>query len=115
VLVATPVLVCAADLSALQERATDLERQGGTILAKPFDVDELLVLLLLLVRGTPPDLLPLQAPEVPARPRDAVMREHWLAEENRDLPTGDVKRREKGIRTCQLSKHWCGRWMTRLA
>jgi CheY-like chemotaxis protein len=52
VLHATPVLVGSADLSALQERA-DLERQGCTILAKPFDVEELLVLLQQLARGAP--------------------------------------------------------------
>ena len=45
VLHATPVLVCSADVSALQERAAELEREGCTILAKPFDVEELLVLL----------------------------------------------------------------------
>jgi DNA-binding response OmpR family regulator len=67
VLHATPVLVCSADLCALQERAVDLERQGCTILAKPFDVDELLVLLVQLARGAPPDLLPLQV-QAPARP-----------------------------------------------
>ena len=54
VLYATPVLVCSADLIALQERAADLERQGCTILAKPFDVDDLLVLLVQLARGAPP-------------------------------------------------------------
>ena len=54
VLHATPVLVCSADLSALQERASELGRQGCTILAKPFDVDELLVLLQHLARGAPP-------------------------------------------------------------
>ena len=53
VLHATPVLVCSADLSALRERAADLERQGCTILAKPFDVDELLVLLQQLLHGAP--------------------------------------------------------------
>jgi DNA-binding response OmpR family regulator len=53
VLHATPVLVCSADLSALRERAADLERQGCTILAKPFDVDELLLLLQQLLRGAP--------------------------------------------------------------
>jgi CheY-like chemotaxis protein len=51
VLHATPVLICSADLSALQERASDLERQGCAILAKPFDVDDLLVLLQHLTRG----------------------------------------------------------------
>jgi DNA-binding response OmpR family regulator len=51
VLRATPVLVCSADLSALQEHASDLERQGCAILAKPFDVDDLLVLLQHLARG----------------------------------------------------------------
>jgi DNA-binding response OmpR family regulator len=54
VLHATPVLVCSADRIALQERAADLERQECTILAKPFDVDELLVLLQQLGRGAPP-------------------------------------------------------------
>jgi DNA-binding response OmpR family regulator len=49
----TPVLVCSADLSALRERAADLERQGCTMLAKPFDVDELLVLLQQLLHGVP--------------------------------------------------------------
>jgi DNA-binding response OmpR family regulator len=49
---ATPVLVCSADRSGLQERA-DLERQGCTIPTKPFDVEELLVLLLQLARGAP--------------------------------------------------------------
>ena len=38
----TPVLVCSADLSALRERAADLERQGCTILAKPFDGEDCL-------------------------------------------------------------------------
>jgi DNA-binding response OmpR family regulator len=54
VLHATPVLVCSADLSALQERAGALEQQGCALLAKPFDVDELLVLLQHLARGAPP-------------------------------------------------------------
>jgi DNA-binding response OmpR family regulator len=54
VLHATPVLVCSADLSALQERAGDLERQGCAILAKPFDVNDLLVLLRHLARGARP-------------------------------------------------------------
>jgi len=54
VLHATPVLVCSADLSALQGHTADLEWQGCTILAKPFDVDELLVLLVQLARGAPP-------------------------------------------------------------
>ena len=88
VLHATPVLVCSADLSDLQERAVDLERQGCTILAKPFDVDELLVLLVQLTRERPRHLLPLQAPGDArgvvreanslrrARPWDDVRREH---------------------------------------
>jgi len=54
VLHATPVVVYSADLRALQERAADLERQGYTILAKPFDVDDLLVLLQQLVPGASP-------------------------------------------------------------
>jgi DNA-binding response OmpR family regulator len=53
VLHATPVLVCSADLCALRERAADLERHGCTMLAKPFDVDELLVLLRQLLHGAP--------------------------------------------------------------
>jgi DNA-binding response OmpR family regulator len=53
VLHATPVVVCSADLIALLERTADLERQGCTMLAKPFDVDELLVLLQQLLHGTP--------------------------------------------------------------
>src|SRR5919201_6472546 len=54
VLHATPVLVCSADRSALQERAGALERQGCALLAKPFDVDALLVLLQRLAGGAPP-------------------------------------------------------------
>ena len=54
VLHATPVLVCSADVSALQERAAELERQGCTLLAKPFDVDGLLALLQQLAHGAPP-------------------------------------------------------------
>jgi DNA-binding response OmpR family regulator len=54
VLHATPVLMCSADWSALQERASELGWQGCRFLAKPFDVDELLVLLRQLARGAPP-------------------------------------------------------------
>ena len=54
VLHATPILVCSADQIALRERAGELGRQGCTILAKPFDVDELLVLLQHLAGGAPP-------------------------------------------------------------
>jgi DNA-binding response OmpR family regulator len=54
VLHAMPVLVCSADQSAPQERAGDLGRQECTILAKPFDLDELLVLLQQLARGMSP-------------------------------------------------------------
>jgi DNA-binding response OmpR family regulator len=53
VLHATPVLVCSADLSALLKHAGDLERQACTMLAKPFDVDDLLVLLRQLLHGAP--------------------------------------------------------------
>jgi DNA-binding response OmpR family regulator len=58
---ATSVLVCSADHSALRERAVDLERQGCAMLAKPFDLDELLVLLQQLLQGAPwthPPLVP---------------------------------------------------------
>jgi DNA-binding response OmpR family regulator len=54
VLHTTPVLVCSADRSALQERAGALGRQRCALLAKPFDLDELLVLLQQLARGAPP-------------------------------------------------------------
>jgi DNA-binding response OmpR family regulator len=54
VLHATPVLVCSADRIALHERARELGRQGCMVLAKPFDLDELLVLLQHLARGAPP-------------------------------------------------------------
>jgi DNA-binding response OmpR family regulator len=54
VLHATPVLVCSADRIALQERAGELGRQGCMVLAKPFDLDELLVLLQQVARGAPP-------------------------------------------------------------
>ena len=45
VLTATPVIVCSGDLPALRERAADLERLDAAILAKPFDLDDLLALL----------------------------------------------------------------------
>ena len=59
VLHATPVLVCSADRIALQERAGELGRQECMILAKPFDLDELLVLLQQLAHRTSRHLLPL--------------------------------------------------------
>jgi DNA-binding response OmpR family regulator len=37
-----PVIVCSADLRALQERAEYLRRMGCECLPKPFDVDQLL-------------------------------------------------------------------------
>jgi len=45
VLGATPVIVCSGDLPLLHERAADLERLGGAVLAKPFDLDDLLTIL----------------------------------------------------------------------
>ncbi len=45
VLGATPVIVCSGDLPLWRERAADLERLGAAILAKPFDLDDLLALL----------------------------------------------------------------------
>jgi DNA-binding response OmpR family regulator len=51
---ATPVLVCSADLRALEEGAANLKQLGAMTLAKPFDVDELLFLLQQLLCGVPP-------------------------------------------------------------
>ncbi len=45
VLGATPIIVCSGDLPLLRERAEDLERLGAAVLAKPFDLDDLLTLL----------------------------------------------------------------------
>ena len=45
VLGATPVIVCSGDLPSMHERAMDLERLGAAVLAKPFDLDDLLALL----------------------------------------------------------------------
>ncbi len=45
VLGATPIIVCSGDLPLLCERAEDLERLGAAVLAKPFDLDDLLTLL----------------------------------------------------------------------
>jgi CheY-like chemotaxis protein len=37
-----PIIVCSADVSALRERAGDLERIGSVhVLAKPFSIDEI--------------------------------------------------------------------------
>ena len=40
-----PIVICSADLIALQERATHLQSKGCEILAKPFDLDDLLGVL----------------------------------------------------------------------
>jgi len=45
VLDATSIIVCSGDLPLLRERAEDLERLGAAVLAKPFDLDDLLTLL----------------------------------------------------------------------
>ncbi len=45
VLGTTPIIVCSGDLPLLRERAEDLERLGAAVLAKPFDLDDLLTLL----------------------------------------------------------------------
>ena len=52
VLGATPVIVCAGDVPLLHERAEDSERLGAVVLAKPFDLDDLLTLLDRLVGGS---------------------------------------------------------------
>ena len=41
----TPVVVCSADIHALQERSLHLQSKGCEILAKPFDLNDLLALL----------------------------------------------------------------------
>jgi DNA-binding response OmpR family regulator len=41
----TPIIVCSADVRALQERALYLQSQGCQVLPKPFDLDTLLALL----------------------------------------------------------------------
>jgi CheY-like chemotaxis protein len=45
ILTATPVVVCSADIVALQERAAHLQSKGCTILPKPFDLDDLLAIV----------------------------------------------------------------------
>ena len=40
-----PIIICSADLIALQERATHLQSNGCEIRAKPFDRDDLLGVL----------------------------------------------------------------------
>src|SRR6266571_3492867 len=44
VLSKTPIVVCSADVHALQERSAHLQSKGCAILAKPFDLDDLLML-----------------------------------------------------------------------
>ena len=51
VLTTKPVIVCSADIPALQERSTFLKGKGCEILPKPFDLDDLLALLRQLVGG----------------------------------------------------------------
>ena len=41
----TPIVVCSADIHALQERSAHLQSKGCAILAKPFDLNDLLALL----------------------------------------------------------------------
>jgi DNA-binding response OmpR family regulator len=45
VLTRTPIVVCSADVHALQERSTHLQSKGCAILVKPFDLNDLLALL----------------------------------------------------------------------
>lgn len=51
VLTAKPVIVCSADIPALQDRSAFLKTKGCEILPKPFDLDDLLTLLEQLVGG----------------------------------------------------------------
>ena len=46
-----PIVVCSADLPQLQERALYLKSKGCEVLAKPFELDDLLVLLEQIVAG----------------------------------------------------------------
>ena len=41
----TPIVVCSADIQALRDRSTHLQSKGCAILAKPFDLNDLLALL----------------------------------------------------------------------
>jgi two-component system, OmpR family, response regulator VicR len=45
VLTKTPIVVCSADIQALRDRSTHLQTKGCAILAKPFDLNDLLALL----------------------------------------------------------------------
>jgi len=45
VLTTKPIIVCSADIPALQERSTFLKSKGCEILPKPFDLDDLLKLI----------------------------------------------------------------------
>ena len=42
VLARVPIIICSADISALQERAVHLQSKGCELLPKPFDLDDLL-------------------------------------------------------------------------
>lgn len=53
VISATPVIVCSADVTALQERAAHLHSKGCEVLAKPFDLDDLLTMLRRLLQIPP--------------------------------------------------------------
>ena len=56
----TPIIVCSADVRALQERTLYLQSQGCHVLPKPFDLDTLLGLLTQALgpsSGNPPDAL----------------------------------------------------------
>lgn len=45
VLARVPIIVCSADITALQERAVHLQSKGCDLLPKPFDLDDLLNVL----------------------------------------------------------------------
>lgn len=51
VLTTKPIIVCSADLPALQDRSTFLKGKHCEILPKPFNLDDLLTLLRQLVGG----------------------------------------------------------------
>jgi DNA-binding response OmpR family regulator len=47
----TPVIVCTADVHAVRRRADELHSHNAVVLLKPFDIDDLLALVRLLIDG----------------------------------------------------------------
>jgi two-component system response regulator BaeR len=57
----TPIIVCSADVRALQERTLYLQSQRCQVLPKPFDLDTLLALLTQVLGTAPGDASPPRA------------------------------------------------------